>query len=50
MGIAHRVISKEEWRYIRLFINYKLVKDFTDSMEYEMPLVDDLLTELESYQ
>ncbi|GMF23359.1 unnamed protein product [Phytophthora fragariaefolia] len=34
---------------IRLCIDYKLVKAITLMMEYAMPLVDDLLTELNAY-
>ena len=34
---------------IRLCIDYKMVNAVTVGMEYAMPLVDDLLTELEGY-
>ncbi|OWZ08042.1 hypothetical protein PHMEG_00019480 [Phytophthora megakarya] len=34
---------------IRLCIDYKMINAVTAIMEYAMPLVDDLLTELENY-
>ena len=44
------IVPKKNGVDIRLCIDYKLVNAFTASMEYAMLLVEDLLTELESYQ
>ena len=44
------IVQKKNGVDIRLCIDYKLVNAVTVSMEYAMPLVDDLLTELDSYQ
>ncbi|GMF45677.1 unnamed protein product [Phytophthora fragariaefolia] len=50
---GHRPIRQRARRKngvdIRLCINYKLVNAITLMMEYAMPLVDDLLTELDAY-
>ncbi|OWY92189.1 reverse transcriptase [Phytophthora megakarya] len=42
-------IVKKNGEDIRLCIDYKMVKAVTAIMEYAMPLVDDLLTDLGSY-
>ena len=41
------IVPKKNGVDIRLCIDYKLVNSVTAGMEYAMPLVDDLLTELE---
>ncbi|KAG6621882.1 reverse transcriptase [Phytophthora cinnamomi] len=43
------IVLKKNGVDIRLCIDYKMVNAVTLLMEYAMPLVDDLLTELESY-
>uniref|UniRef100_H3GYL0 Uncharacterized protein n=1 Tax=Phytophthora ramorum TaxID=164328 RepID=H3GYL0_PHYRM len=43
------IVLKKNGVDIRLCINYKLVNAVTAIMEYAMPLVDDLLTDLEAY-
>ncbi|OWY90383.1 hypothetical protein PHMEG_00041504 [Phytophthora megakarya] len=43
------IVLKKDSHDIRLCIDYKMVNAFTAIMEYAMPLVDDLLTELENY-
>ncbi|OWY96596.1 hypothetical protein PHMEG_00033102 [Phytophthora megakarya] len=43
------IVLKKNGEDIRLCIDYKMVNTVTAIMEYAMPLVDDLLTELESY-
>ncbi|OWY97047.1 hypothetical protein PHMEG_00032518 [Phytophthora megakarya] len=43
------IVLKKNGEDIRLCIDYKMVNHVTTVMEYAMPLVDDLLTELESY-
>ncbi|KAE8951277.1 hypothetical protein PR001_g33793, partial [Phytophthora rubi] len=43
------IVLKKNGIDIRLCIDYKLVNAVTLIMEYAMPLVDDLLTELEAY-
>ncbi|GMF22442.1 unnamed protein product [Phytophthora fragariaefolia] len=43
------IVLKKNGVDIRLCIDYKMVNAITVLMEYAMPLVDDLLTELESY-
>ncbi|ETP20798.1 hypothetical protein F441_05568, partial [Phytophthora nicotianae CJ01A1] len=42
-------VMKKNGQDIRLCIDYKMVNAITAIMEYAMPLVDDLLTDLESY-
>ncbi|OWY98320.1 hypothetical protein PHMEG_00030939 [Phytophthora megakarya] len=42
-------ILKKNGEDIRLCIDYKMVNSVTAIMEYAMPLVDDLLTDLDSY-
>ncbi|GMF51326.1 unnamed protein product [Phytophthora fragariaefolia] len=43
------IVLKKNGLDIRLCIDYKLVNAVTMIMEYAMPLVDDLLTDLEAY-
>ncbi|KAG3077052.1 hypothetical protein PI125_g21369 [Phytophthora idaei] len=43
------IVLKKNGKDIRLCIDYKRVNTITAIMEYAMPLVDDLLTELEHY-
>ncbi|KAE8955310.1 hypothetical protein PR001_g32155, partial [Phytophthora rubi] len=43
------IVLKKNGLDIRLCIDYKLVNAITAIMEYAMPLVDDLLTDLEAY-
>ncbi|GMF69434.1 unnamed protein product [Phytophthora fragariaefolia] len=43
------IVLKKNGVNIRLCIDYKMVNAITVLMEYAMPLVDDLLTELEGY-
>uniref|UniRef100_H3H486 Peptidase A2 domain-containing protein n=1 Tax=Phytophthora ramorum TaxID=164328 RepID=H3H486_PHYRM len=43
------IVLKKNGVDIRLCIDYKLVNAVTAIMEYAMPLVDDLLTDLEAY-
>ncbi|GMF22446.1 unnamed protein product [Phytophthora fragariaefolia] len=43
------IVLKKKGQDIRLCIGYKMVNAITLIMEYAMPLVDDLLTEMESY-
>ncbi|OWZ06825.1 LOW QUALITY PROTEIN: hypothetical protein PHMEG_00020870 [Phytophthora megakarya] len=43
------IVLKKNDEDIRLCIDYKMVNHVTTVMEYAMPLVDGLLTELESY-
>ncbi|GMF31693.1 unnamed protein product [Phytophthora fragariaefolia] len=43
------IVLKENGQDIRLCIDYKMVNAITLTMEYAMPLVDDLLTEMECY-
>ncbi|OWZ04254.1 hypothetical protein PHMEG_00023869 [Phytophthora megakarya] len=43
------IVLKKNGEDIRLCIDYKMVNTVTAILEYAMPLVDDLLTELESY-
>ncbi|KAE8889697.1 hypothetical protein PF003_g26465 [Phytophthora fragariae] len=43
------IVLKKNGVDIRLCIDYKMVNAITVALEYAMPLVDDLLTELESY-
>ncbi|OWZ15177.1 hypothetical protein PHMEG_00011228 [Phytophthora megakarya] len=43
------VVLKKNDQDIRLCIDYKIVNAVTAIMEYVMPLVDDLLTELDNY-
>ncbi|OWZ01750.1 hypothetical protein PHMEG_00026804 [Phytophthora megakarya] len=43
------IVLKKNGQDIRLCIDYKMVNAVTAIMEYAMPLVDDLLTELENY-
>ncbi|GMF31952.1 unnamed protein product [Phytophthora lilii] len=43
------IVLKKRGVDIRLCIDYKLVNAITAIMEYAMPLVDDLLTDLEAY-
>jgi hypothetical protein len=43
------IVLKKNGVDIRLCIDYKMVNAITKLMEYAMPLVDDLLTELEHY-
>ncbi|KAE9020940.1 hypothetical protein PR001_g13478 [Phytophthora rubi] len=43
------IVLKKNGIDIRLCIDYKMVNAITVALEYSMPLVDDLLTELESY-
>ncbi|GMF66507.1 unnamed protein product [Phytophthora lilii] len=43
------IVLKKNGVDIRLCIDYKLVNAITAIMEYAMPLVDDLLTDLEAY-
>ncbi|GMF58164.1 unnamed protein product [Phytophthora fragariaefolia] len=43
------IVLKKNGVDIRLCIDYKMVNAITALMEYAIPLVDDLLTELESY-
>ncbi|GMF17649.1 unnamed protein product [Phytophthora fragariaefolia] len=43
------IVLKKNGVDIRLCIDYKMLDAITVLMEYAMPLVDDLLTELESY-
>ncbi|POM65384.1 Reverse transcriptase, partial [Phytophthora palmivora] len=43
------VVLKKNGVDIRLCIDYKMVNAITAIMEYAMPLVDDLLTDMESY-
>ncbi|GMF58211.1 unnamed protein product [Phytophthora fragariaefolia] len=43
------IVLKKNGVDIRLCIDYKMVNAITVLMEYAMPLVDELLTELESY-
>ncbi|GMF44078.1 unnamed protein product [Phytophthora fragariaefolia] len=42
------IVLKKNGQYIRLCIDYKMVNAITLIMEYAMPLVDDLMTEMES--
>ncbi|POM79906.1 Hypothetical protein PHPALM_2322, partial [Phytophthora palmivora] len=43
------IVLKKNGQDIRLCIDYKMVNAITLIVEYAMPLVDDLLTEMESY-
>ncbi|GMF33902.1 unnamed protein product [Phytophthora fragariaefolia] len=43
------IVLKKNGQDIRLCIDYKMVNAITLIMEYAMPLIDDLLTEIESY-
>ncbi|KAG3046746.1 hypothetical protein PC128_g23215 [Phytophthora cactorum] len=43
------IVMKKNCQDIRLCIDYKMVSAITAIMEYAMPLVDDLLTDLECY-
>ncbi|OWY96104.1 hypothetical protein PHMEG_00033719 [Phytophthora megakarya] len=43
------IVLKKNGEDIRLCIDYKMVNAVTAIMEYAMPLVDDLLTDLDSY-
>ncbi|GMF73237.1 unnamed protein product [Phytophthora fragariaefolia] len=43
------IMLKKNGVDIRLCIDYKMINAITVLIEYAMPLVDDLLTELESY-
>ncbi|KAG3067815.1 hypothetical protein PI124_g21160 [Phytophthora idaei] len=43
------IVMKKNGQDIRLYIDYKTVNAITAIMEYAMPLVDDLLTDLECY-
>ncbi|GMF51367.1 unnamed protein product [Phytophthora fragariaefolia] len=43
------IVLKKNGQNIRLCIDYKMVNAITLIMEYAMPLVDDLLTEMENY-
>ncbi|GMF24245.1 unnamed protein product [Phytophthora fragariaefolia] len=43
------IVLKKNGQDIRLCIDYKMVNAITLIMEYAMPLVDDLLTEMKSY-
>ncbi|KAG2990131.1 hypothetical protein PC121_g12506 [Phytophthora cactorum] len=43
------IVMKKNGQDIRLCIGYKMVSAITAIMEYAMPLVDDLLTDLECY-
>ena len=43
------IVLKKNGVDIRLCIDYNMVNAVTASMEYAMPLVEDLLTELEGY-
>ncbi|KAG3133022.1 hypothetical protein PC128_g26399 [Phytophthora cactorum] len=43
------IMMKKNGQDIRLCIDYKMVNEITAIMEYAMPLVDDLLTDLECY-
>ncbi|OWZ08070.1 reverse transcriptase, partial [Phytophthora megakarya] len=43
------IVLEKNGQGIRLCIDYKMVNAVTAIMEYAMPLVDDLLTELENY-
>ncbi|OWY95317.1 hypothetical protein PHMEG_00034710 [Phytophthora megakarya] len=43
------IVLKKNGQDIRLCINYKMANAVTAIMEYAVPLVDDLLTELENY-
>ncbi|OWZ03238.1 LOW QUALITY PROTEIN: hypothetical protein PHMEG_00025069 [Phytophthora megakarya] len=43
------IVLKKNGEDIRLCIDYKMVNSVTAIMEYAMPLVDDLLTDLDSY-
>ncbi|KAG2762717.1 hypothetical protein Pcac1_g25567 [Phytophthora cactorum] len=43
------IVMKKNGQDIRLSIDYKMVSAITAIMEYAMPLVDDLLTDLECY-
>ena len=43
------IVLKKNGVDIRLCIDYKMVNAVTVGMEYAMPLVDDLLTELDNY-
>ncbi|GMF18426.1 unnamed protein product [Phytophthora fragariaefolia] len=43
------IVLKKNGLDIRLCVDYKLVNTVTMIMEYAMPLVDDLLTDLEAY-
>ncbi|ETO58903.1 hypothetical protein F444_22721, partial [Phytophthora nicotianae P1976] len=43
------IVTKKNGLDIRLCIDYKMVNVITAIMEYAMPLVDDLLTDLERY-
>ncbi|KAG3069725.1 hypothetical protein PI124_g21477 [Phytophthora idaei] len=43
------IVMKKNGQDIRLCIDYKMVNAITAIMEYAMPLVDDLLTDLECY-
>ncbi|KAG6623045.1 uncharacterized protein IUM83_12331 [Phytophthora cinnamomi] len=43
------IVLKKNGEDIRLCIDYKMVNAITAIMEYAMPLVDDLLTDLEKY-
>ncbi|GMF34583.1 unnamed protein product [Phytophthora fragariaefolia] len=43
------IVLKKNGVDIRLYIDYKMVNSVTAIMEYAMPLVDDLLTDMEKY-
>ncbi|KAG2881563.1 hypothetical protein PC129_g18793 [Phytophthora cactorum] len=49
MGIFDSGVLKKNGKNNRLCIDYKRVNTITAIMEYAMPLVDDLLTELGHY-
>ena len=44
------IVPKKNGVKIRLCIDYRLVNAVTAGIKYAMPLVDDLLTKLESYR
>ncbi|OWZ18411.1 hypothetical protein PHMEG_0007506 [Phytophthora megakarya] len=49
MSVAHCDCVEKNGQDIRLCIDYKMVNTVTAIMKYAMPLVSDLLTELESF-
>ncbi|OWY96772.1 hypothetical protein PHMEG_00032878 [Phytophthora megakarya] len=49
MGLVIVIVLKKNGQDIRQCIDYKMVNTVRAIMKYAMPLVDDLLTELESY-
>ncbi|KAG3134723.1 hypothetical protein PC128_g26170 [Phytophthora cactorum] len=48
-ALSIMIVMKKNGQYIRLCIDYKMVNAITAIMEYAMPLVDDLLTDLDCY-